>query len=232
MKNQIVKFTKLSLILLLLISAAFTSKANIFKLTVKEELANCTGVAPRTCYQVKYSNSKDWELFYSEIIGFKYQPGFRYVLQVSRTKRKNVPADASAYEYKLVKVLKKTKMAIVANNALTFIAKHKWKLIQLNGNTIENSSAFLIFDAKTNKLSGNSGCNNLFGNFKIEKTAISFGQIGMTRMACDETRNKLESEFAKTLATNNLKYDIADQTLNIYLDNKLVMMFGMSPLEK
>jgi len=232
MKSQILKFTKLSLILLLLFSLAFTSRANIFKLTVKEDLANCTGVALRTCYQVKYSNSKDWELFYSEIIGFKHQAGYRYVLQVSRTKRKNVPADASAYEYKLVKVLKKTKMAIKANSELTFIAKHKWKLIQLNGNTIENSSAFLIFDAKTNRLSGNSGCNNLFGTFKIDKTAISFGQIGMTRMACDETRNKLESEFAKALAANNLKYDIADQTLNIYLGDKLVMMFGMSPLEK
>lgn len=230
MKHQIKKHIKFSLLLFLLIGASFTTKANTFTLTIKEELANCTGVAPRTCYQVKYSNSKNWELFYSEIIGFKYEPGNRYILKVSRTKRKNIPADASAYTYKLVKVLKQTKMETESNTALTFIAKHKWKLIQLNGNTIENSSAFLILDTKTNRISGNAGCNNLFGGFKIDKTTIAFEQLGITRMACDETRNKLEAEFTKALAKSNLKYDIADQTLNIYSANKLIIMLGMAPL--
>ncbi len=88
------------------------SAADIIKLVVKEERASCTGVAPQTCFQVKYKNSKDWELFYSNISGFNYKPGYRYVILVTRTKRENVPADASIYTYKLKKVLRKHKMSV------------------------------------------------------------------------------------------------------------------------
>lgn len=230
MKHILAKPIKLSLMLFLLIGTSFTSKANIFKLTIKEELTNCVGVAPRTCYLVKYSNSTNWENFYSEIAGFKYEAGFRYVLKVKRTKRKNIPADANAYTYKLIKIIKKTKMESEQHTALKFLAKHKWKLIQLNGKTIENLSAFIIFDTKTNRISGNAGCNNVFGGFKISKTTIEFEQLGLTRMACDETKSRLETEFTKALTASNLTYDIADQTLNIYRSNQLIMMFGMAPL--
>ncbi|WP_423454462.1 DUF4377 domain-containing protein [Ottowia sp. VDI28] len=43
----------------------------------------------------------EWQLFYSEIEGYKHEPGIRNVLRVNRFKRQNVPADASAYAYVL-----------------------------------------------------------------------------------------------------------------------------------
>ena len=43
----------------------------------------------------------EWQLFYSEIDGYKHEPGIRNVLRVNRFKRQNVPADASAYAYVL-----------------------------------------------------------------------------------------------------------------------------------
>lgn len=105
MKRNMIKriAAKLVFTLVLMIGINMVSKADVIRLVVKEELASCTGVAPMTCMQVKYKFSKNWELFYSEISGFKYQAGYRYVLLVNRTKRTNVPADASAYEYKLKK---------------------------------------------------------------------------------------------------------------------------------
>jgi heat shock protein HslJ len=42
-----------------------------------------------------------WENFYSEIEGYKHEPGIRNVLRIQRYKRQNVPADASAYAYVL-----------------------------------------------------------------------------------------------------------------------------------
>ena len=42
-----------------------------------------------------------WENFYSEIEGYKHEPGVRNVLRVNRYKRQNVPADASSYAYVL-----------------------------------------------------------------------------------------------------------------------------------
>ena len=231
MKDFIKKCHRTNLLIFLLITSTSVAKANIFTLTINEELANCTGMPPKVCYQVKYSNSENWETFYSEILGFKYESGYRYLLKVNRIKRKNIPADGSAYAYRLVGIVKRKKMAKRENSALTFIAKHRCKLIQLDGKTLENTTAFLIFDAKKNRINGNTGCNTLMGSFKIGETIISFGPLSMTRMFCDGESSELENAFTKTLAESSLSYDIADQTLNFYKNDKLVIMFGMTPLE-
>ena len=105
--------SKLLLAVLMLFGlSVYANAADVIKLVVKEDRASCTGVAPQTCFQVKYKGSKDWELFYSNISGFNYKPGYRYVILVTRTKRANVPADASIYTYKLKKVLKKHKIPV------------------------------------------------------------------------------------------------------------------------
>lgn len=208
------------------------AKADVIRLTVKEELANCTGVAPQNCFQVKYKNSKNWEFFYSQISGFNYKPGYRYVIDVIRTKRKNVPADASAYTYKLKRVIQKKKMAIQKPNNWTFILKHNWKLIQINGITQTNTTAYLNFKDDKN-MSGSGGCNRIFGGFELKNNQITFKNIASTMMACpDGDVSKLESDFLKLLSNNSFKFDVAEQTLNFYKDNKLVLMFGMAPLDK
>jgi heat shock protein HslJ len=57
--------------------------------------------------------------------------------------------------------------------------------------------------------------------------------MGSTLRACvDEDRNRLESEFLKLISDKTLKYDVAEQTLNFYENNHLVLMFGMAPLDK
>ena len=42
-----------------------------------------------------------WQLFYTEIEGYRHEPGVRNVLRVQRYERKQVPADASRYVYVL-----------------------------------------------------------------------------------------------------------------------------------
>lgn len=220
---------------ILLFGLNLYAQADIIRLVVKEDRASCTGVAPQTCYQVKYKNSKSWELFYDQIAGFKYKPGYRYVLQVERKKRTNVPADASAYQYKLKKVLKKYKVQatpVEEDGVWSFVSKHKWNLIQLNGVTQEDSPAFLIFDADKGRFNGYAGCNNFFGAFEKTATTLTFKQIGSTLMACaDERKNKLEGELLNLMSDKTFRYDVADQALNLYQDNKLVLMFGMSSLD-
>lgn len=68
----------------------------------------CTGVGLRECFQVRGSESDDWELFYSAIAGFEYEPGFAYLLQVRETPVANPPADSSSIRTELVNVLQKT----------------------------------------------------------------------------------------------------------------------------
>lgn len=224
---------KLTFLIVGFITLALGAKADTIRLTIKEDLANCTGVAPQTCFQVKYKNSKDWEFFYDQIKGFDYKPGFRYVIDVIRTKRKNVPADASAYTYKLKRVITKTQIFAKQPDSWTFVTKHNWKLIQMNGVTQNNSSAYLTFKSDKNSMSGSGGCNRIFSAFELNGNQISFKNIASTMMACpDKEKNKLEGEFVKLLTNNSFKFDIADQTLNFYKDNKLVLMFGMTQMDK
>lgn len=221
----------------LMLSLGFTflstqANADTVRMTIKEELASCSGVAPQNCFQVKYKKSKDWEFFYSQIEGFEYTPGYRYVIDVKRTKRKNIPADASAYTYKLKRIIKKEKVGNEAATELAFIAKYKWNLIQINGTMPPASSAYLIFQADGKRMAGSGGCNRIGGGFELTKDKISFSKIVSTMMACpDENKSKLEGTLLKMLTDGTFRYDIADQTLNLYQGDKLVLMFGLSPLE-
>lgn len=77
---------------------------------VNKVKVDCQGVAPQKCLQVKKTDAAPWENFYGTIAGFKYKPGKYYLIRVQRTKKKNVPADASAYDYKLIKVMSRTRL--------------------------------------------------------------------------------------------------------------------------
>lgn len=62
---------------------------------------------------VQYENDFDtdnWSVFYSNIIGFDYEPGFVYEINVSKSKINNPPQDASSISYTLVEVISKEKV--------------------------------------------------------------------------------------------------------------------------
>ncbi|QNK62566.1 META domain-containing protein [Pedobacter sp. PAMC26386] len=237
MKHILKNFgTKLILTVAFIAGLSIYTKAEDIRMVIKEERANCTGVGPQTCYLVKYSNSKDWEFFYGGIVGFNYKPGYRYTLLVSRTKRANVPADASMYIYRVKRVIKTQRISqgiegSQHTGAIDFVYNHKWKLIQMDGITQDESPAYLIFHREDQRFNGSGGCNNIFGGYEFSKGAITFQQIGSTMMACSEEAMKAENTFVNLLNDKTFRYDIADQTLNFYLGNKLVLMFGMTDLE-
>lgn len=90
-------------------SSANMSSANEKTLIVGPETADCTGVAPMKCLQVKENASDSWTNFYTNIEGFTYEPGYEYVLKVKTEKIENPPADGSSIKYTLVKQISKTK---------------------------------------------------------------------------------------------------------------------------
>ncbi|QOG90671.1 DUF4377 domain-containing protein [Flavobacterium columnare] len=104
----------LSTITFLLISCNTTNKdeKTIF---IGAETKPCnTGVMESQCLQVKWAkNKKDWEHFYSNIEGFKYEQGNEYELIIKEEKVENPPADGSSIKYTLIKEISKNK---VANN--------------------------------------------------------------------------------------------------------------------
>lgn len=90
-------------------TSAKVSNGNEKTLIVGPQTADCTGVAPMKCLQVKENASGNWTNFYSNIEGFTYEPGYEYVLQVKTEKIANPPADASSIKYTLIKQVSKTK---------------------------------------------------------------------------------------------------------------------------
>jgi heat shock protein HslJ len=80
-----------------------------------------------------------------------------------------------------------------------------WELVELRGQPAPLGAggrrATLRFDADSARVSGFAGCNRYFGSYTLDddEPEISFGAVGMTRMACSEGM-QLESQLAEALS--------------------------------
>ena len=121
----------------------------------------------------------------------------------------------------------------VTGSVWHYIQTKRWKLIQLQGKMQEQSPVWLEFDTVALRFSGNGGCNKIAGAYSVKDTAISFQKVMSTRMACiDPAANERETLVLKLLTDHTYMFDVADQTLQFYEDDKIVMMFGASPKEQ
>ena len=76
-------------------------------LYINSQLVDCVGVGPMHCMQVRSDEQQPWTLFYQQIEGFQFEPGYRYQLIVSKEQLTVVPADAPSLRYQLIKVVNK-----------------------------------------------------------------------------------------------------------------------------
>lgn len=187
------------LMLLLTVNMAVFAQETI-KMQVKEQKVPCTGVAPMECFEVKIGKEKEWSYFYDAIEGFDYEPGYVYKLKVERIKRNGtVPADASAYTYKLRKIVSKKKAkSSEAGTEASYIDK-KMILTRLNGQNITSTNVYMTLNAETGMIQGKSGCNSFGASYKLNKDHIQINRGMGTLMACDEESMKLEGAFLKAL---------------------------------
>lgn len=148
----------------------------------------CTGVSEMSCLQIQKGKtlnlSKDWELFYSEIEGFDYQPGFLYKLKIKTETVENPPADGSSIKYILLDILEKKKDARYAIHDI-YILTH------INGKSIENDPVeqrpTLEINISKMKIVGSNGCNNFGGSItKLEDNNIEFSQLMETLKMCSD----------------------------------------------
>ncbi|WP_273008002.1 DUF4377 domain-containing protein [Chryseobacterium sp.] len=132
-------------------TTAGVSSADEKTFIVGPQTADCTGVAPMKCLQVKEKASENWTNFYTNIDGFTYEPGYEYVLKVKTEKIANPPADGSSIKYTLVKQVSKTKKEVAANEKTLIIGSQtvdcsagagRMKCMQVKENASENWSNF------------------------------------------------------------------------------------------
>jgi heat shock protein HslJ len=80
-----------------------------------------------------------------------------------------------------------------------------WRLVQLDGQQVMAGAdpkidPRLQFDAKTQRVSGSGGCNNIAGGYRMSGNTLRIGPLASTRKACmDGSRNALENRFLAVL---------------------------------
>lgn len=184
----------------------------------------CTGVAPQACYQVRQSPDAEWTLFYDEIQGFEYEPGFEYELKVLKETRTNVPADASRFTWTLVEVVNKTPVAPSATFEGT-----TWRLIAYADSSGQLSMALpdvettAVFDG--GRVSGNAGCNNYNGTYTVDGQALTIQLGPTTMMACPEPAMAQEQAFFTNLAAAASYVLVGDQLHILNANGDVVLAF-------
>lgn len=145
------------------------------------------------------------------------------------------------YENRMIRVLSKKKEIMVLQkyneeapvgsgspSYAQFMQENTWKLIQIEGENYMSDDVYLTFDTSNNKVAGKSACNRYLGSYTIKGEMIEMGMLGSTKMACDEEKKAVEYHYLGILSDNTFRYDVADQVLNFYKDDKIVLMFGLS----
>jgi heat shock protein HslJ len=96
-----------------------------------------------------------------------------------------------------------------------------WVLESL-GSVTEGASKITLKFSDDNKFSGNSTCNSYFGSFKSTESAVTFSNIGSTKMMCDEMN--LETDYFNMLRKAD-KYTISENELVLYTSGTKIAVF-------
>ncbi|MCB8926789.1 MAG: META domain-containing protein [Ardenticatenaceae bacterium] len=184
-----------------------TETVAVKTLFVGPELVDCVGEAPQQCLQVRENEADEWTLFYDQINGFEFEPGYAYELRVTETEVENPPADASSLEVTLVEVVSKTAVATTPEPRPegSTLEGPTWMLVSFGPNdnqtaVLPNTELTLNFDGA--QINGDAGCNSYFADATInDDGSLEFGPMGSTLMACmDEAVMQQESDFLAALS--------------------------------
>lgn len=89
-----------------------------------------------------------------------------------------------------------------------------WIVSQVQGAPAAPGVTSTLLISEDGKVSGNAGCNGFFGSAIIDNDAISFGNLGSTRMACPEPAMGQEDRMLQALdSTRGYRLDAEDLVL-------------------
>jgi len=108
------------------------------------------------------------------------------------------------------------------------LAETKWKLVELNGTTVENTTKkdyFINFDSKSGKFEAFAGCNKITGTFFMKAAnKLGFSKVTATKMACDNMN--FENDFIKTIQkTDNYMIENKGTMLHFHSGKKAIAKF-------
>jgi heat shock protein HslJ len=188
-------------------------------LFVAPELKDCVGVSPMQCMQTADSEAGPWSLFYSQIDGFIFEPGFLYELRVRSEQVANPPADSSSIRYILEEIVSKTEVEATPP-AADGLAGSSWTLSEISMNqdgmlTPPVGERPVTIEFQEGRAAGNATCNRFTGGYTANDSALSFGPAASTRMLCPgDDLNAQEFAFFQVLQLTS-NYTIEGDTLTL-----------------
>lgn len=120
------------------------------------------------------------------------------------------------------------------NPLINFMSRYYWKLIQMEGNSSVVYHSYFAFDFEKYQLVGDTGCGSFEIDFEVspELDELTFGKIRLGKQQCDVGAKAERSQcFVDIINGGEFSFDVAEQTLNFYKDDKIVLMFGFIPKE-
>jgi heat shock protein HslJ len=79
----------------------------------------------------------------------------------------------------------------------------QWVVVEMKGVPVQQSGgrrdAHISFDVTTKRFSGNGGCNQINGNYILDKKEIKFTEVLSTKMSCNDI--EFENTFLSTLSS-------------------------------
>jgi heat shock protein HslJ len=106
---------------------------------------------------------------------------------------------------------------VVAGAAAVPLLDTHWRLVQLGGELMDNPAgerdAHIVLVSANNAVTGDSGCNRLFGHYALENDMLKFDGVGGTKMFC-EARMALEQSLTNALMST-LSWKITGRALEL-----------------
>ena len=118
---------------------------------------------------------------------------------------------------------------VFAQNKSSDLSSARWNLIEINGKKLSDSKAFIELNEM--QVTGNAGCNRIFGKYEQKGKNIKFFGIGATKKFCAENGvMKTETELLNALNKASI-FAAKGNTLSLYAKNRLVLKFRKAETE-
>lgn len=178
-----------------------SAEGDVKTLYVGPELVDCVGVGPQTCMQVKENPADAYTLFYQQIEGFTFEPGYEYELLVSVETIENPPADGSSLKYTLVNIVSQTPVTTESTAELTLVGT-LWQLQSIQGMPALVDAEVTAVFGEDGSLSGGGGCNRYNTSYTVDGANLTINDaIASTMMACADPVMQQETAYLAALPT-------------------------------
>ncbi|MDR0790326.1 MAG: META domain-containing protein [Bacteroidales bacterium] len=103
-----------------------------------------------------------------------------------------------------------------------------WVLLKVNAKQIKQAEGkkpvTLFIDQESKNVNGYAGCNRYFGKLEQKKDAISFSQMGATKMMCPPADMSIEDSYLQALNKVD-NYVISDTELQLRKGETILLTF-------